>query len=199
MFRCQYMVLAGTGSLLVDFVKKQFNPTAEEVGTFVSLNYSGKAFGVVFLLPIFLKWYAHPVFGPLTALQIGVLVAIAAYPLYANVAERYVFVVTVVEGFDSVWETCVHAMTTVLVPDSEQGLAFGGLSFLRTLMNMLSPIIVNSTWAATVEWHPGFAFYMMSACSFVTLLLSMRLAALLRLQYPKKGAGLQGGGATQRS
>ena len=176
----EYLVLGGTFSLLILFVKKNgFDAT--DVGHIVSLNYIGKSLGVIVLLPLFLFYYNKPVKGPLLAMQSGFVVAVVCYPFYAWYAgsNSALFAITVVEGLDTVWEASLHTMTSVLMTSAEQGIAFGGLSFLRSVDNLLAPVIVNSAWGSSVATDPSIAFYMMSGLSVVALLLSARLRCLL--------------------
>ena len=122
------------------------------------------------LLPLFLRWHGHPLVAPLLGLRAGVAVAAVAYLFYPQVTSApLLYVLTVVEGLDTVWETCVHALVSLLVTDGAQGRAFGGLSFLRTAINLLGPTVCNSIWAVSVSTDPGVCFYVFSAVSFVSL------------------------------
>ena len=177
----QYFVLSGTFSVLILLVTLKGQVAAEgfddaQVGYTVSLNYAGKAAAVLLLLPLFLRRHGHPLLAPLLGLRAGCAVAAVAY-LFYPLATRpaLLYALTFLEGLDTVWETCLHALVSLLTTAEAQGRAFGGLSFLRTAINLLGPTVCNSVWAATVSVNVNISFYVFSAVSVVSLLAASAL------------------------
>ena len=182
----QYFVISGTFAVLISLVKLkgQLEPEGfddEQVGFTVSLNYGGKATAVLLLLPLFLRWHGHPLMAPLIGLRAGCAVAAVAYVFYPWVRSApLLYGLTFLEGLDTVWETCLHALTSLLVRSEMQGRVFGGLSFLRTAINLAGPTICNTVWAATVDTAPGITFYLFSAVSAASLLAASALGPLVQ-------------------
>ncbi|XP_060079591.1 lysosomal proton-coupled steroid conjugate and bile acid symporter SLC46A3-like [Ylistrum balloti] len=65
----------------------------------------------------------------------------------------------------------IRAIMSKMTPDDKQGAMFAGIAALETIGNMVSSIIANAIYHATVTLLQGFVFFVMATCSFVSWLL----------------------------
>jgi len=177
----QYTVFAGTYSVLILFVElARFHFSPEAVGWFIAANYLGKTVGVMLFLPAFLSRFSNPTTGASYALMIGVTIAMLSFIAYAVApTEAVLFGVALVEGLDTVFDTCLNVIASLAVSPSEQGRAMGAMSFLRAILNLVAPMLGNVCWAATVTWYPAFTFCVLSGLSAISLALCVALRGAL--------------------
>ena len=60
----------------------------------------------------------------------------------------------------------------ILVLSSFQGAMFSAIASIEVLCSVVASALFNSVYSATVEWFPGFCFFIMAAVSVVPILLA---------------------------
>jgi len=118
------------------------------------------------------------------------IIHLAAYTLTGTNVEgsQIIFVgALMLQSFSAPANPCASSLVVELAPkDVPAGRIFGALGVLDALgSTLLSPLLFNSIWAATIEWYPT-AMYLVAAVGFLVALL---LATALRLPQ-RKTAGI---------
>ncbi|XP_033735173.1 solute carrier family 46 member 3-like [Pecten maximus] len=80
----------------------------------------------------------------------------------------------------------VRAIMSKMTPDDKQGAMFSGAAALETIGNMVSTVIANAIYNATVGLLQGFVFFVMAAFSFISCLLLMFLLIIPQCGVKKK-------------
>ena len=165
LYALQYVVLCGTFSLLVLYVKmSKFDFTAEEVGHILTINYAAKSASVFLCIPIITgMWRCFSarssssggeggekeiaVGGLLLVARIGFFIAAVMYVGYAVASNLLLmFVCAAIEGFDTMWESVrfVSYCTSVFDSRFEFVLSLSlSLSLSLTHTHSLSPLSLS--------------------------------------------------------
>eukprot|EP00057_Strongylocentrotus_purpuratus_P029354 XP_011683828.1 PREDICTED: proton-coupled folate transporter [Strongylocentrotus purpuratus] len=141
------------------------------IGIFSALQYLSGALGMIIggkLLSRYLR--------DATLVQVGLISSIMCVVLTGVAPSNpYIFAVPAVGLFRALSLPMLRTIMSKLVYPSEQGVMFACIGCLQSIAMVISPLIFNTLYYATLHIHRGIVFYVMAAFLFIASLLSIVL------------------------
>ncbi|KAJ7365403.1 hypothetical protein OS493_005510 [Desmophyllum pertusum] len=148
---------------------RNFSPSM--IGYFFAEVYSSKA--------LILKW------SDLSIAIIGAVTTVGFYVFLGFASASWmVFVVGLIAIGAGLPPPCLRSIVSKQVDASELGTTFALLGSLEVLETLIASIIFNNIYSATVEWLPGFSYFLMSGMCIIPIFLLVWLYVLERRSNP---------------
>lgn len=158
------------------------NFTPELVGYFFAEVLFIKGIGVILGIPLMskiLKW------SDLTIAIVGSVISIGQYIFLGFASNKWMmFVGGLIAIGAGITPPCMRSMISKQVEPSEQGTTFALVASLEVLETLLASLIFNSIYSATVDWLPGFCYFLMSGMTVFPIILLIWLYVLERQGNP---------------
>jgi len=173
-FFCMLMVFIGSTTVKILFALHRplsFSPSM--IGYFLAVSMAYRGIGVVLGMPIFIRVielndYVMAIIGCLTTLVMFIVLAFAG-------KTWMMFVVPLIDILGGIPVPCVRSIFSKTVGKEEQGTLFSAIASVEVLCAVVASVLFNNVYSATVEWHPGFCFFVIAAVLIVPISLLLYL------------------------
>ncbi|XP_078350899.1 lysosomal proton-coupled steroid conjugate and bile acid symporter SLC46A3-like [Oculina patagonica] len=159
---------------------RNFSPSL--IGYFFAEVLFLKGVGVVVGIPLMtkiLKW------SDITIAIIGAVISIGFYVFLGLASTKWMmFVGALIAVASGIPPPCLRSIVSKQVESSELGTTFALLASLEVLETLIASIIFNNIYSATVEWLPGFCYFLMSGLVVIPIVLLVWLYVLERRSNP---------------
>ncbi|KAL9955023.1 hypothetical protein ACROYT_G042623 [Oculina patagonica] len=157
-----------------------FSPSL--IGYFLAEVLFFKGIGVVLGIPLMTKIFK---LSDLTIAIIGAVISIGFYLSLGLASTKWMmFVGALLAVASAILAPCLRSFISKQVESSELGTTFALLASLEVLETLIASIIFNNIYSATVEWLPGFCYFLMSGLNVVPIALLVWLFMLDRCSNP---------------
>ncbi|XP_020603497.1 solute carrier family 46 member 3-like [Orbicella faveolata] len=165
-----FSVFGAVGDITVLYSKHSplnFSPSL--IGYFFAEFLFLKGVGVVLGIPLLtkvLKW------SDFSIAIFGAFIATGFYPFIGFSSNRWMmFVGGLIAVGAGIPPPCLRSIISKQVESSELGTTFALVASLEVLDTLLASIIFNNIYSATVEWLPGFCYFLMSGLNVIAIFL----------------------------